>query len=156
MTVAAIYTCAGHQLTDDERSFFKDADPFGFILFADNIDTPDQVRTLTASLRETVGRDDVPILIDQEGGRVARLTSPQWRSAPPAKAFGDLALCDMEAARRATEINARLIAAELYDLGIDVDCAPVLDLSIPGAHDVIGDRSFGSDPDLVIAIRSGA
>ena len=90
MTVAAIYTCAGHQLTDDERSFFKDADPFGFILFADNIDTPDQIRALTASLRETVGRDDAPILIDQEGGRVARLTPPQWRSAPPAKAFGDL------------------------------------------------------------------
>ena len=152
MTVAAIYTCAGHQLTDDERAFFKDADPFGFILFGDNIDTPDQIRALTASLRETVGRDDAPILIDQEGGRVARLTPPQWRSAPPAKAFGDLALRDMEAARRAAEINARLIASELYDLGIDVDCAPVLDLSIPGAHDVIGDRSFGGNPDLVIAV----
>ncbi len=152
MTVAAIFTCAGQQLTDDERAFFKDANPFGFILFADNIDTPDQIRALTASLRETVGRDDAPILIDQEGGRVARLTSPQWRSAPPAKVFGDLALVDMKAARRAAEINARLIAAELYDLGIDVDCAPVLDLSIPDAHDVIGDRSFGSDPDLVIAI----
>jgi len=152
MTVAAIYTCAGHQLTDDERAFFKDADPFGFILFGDNIDTPDQIRALTASLRETVGRDDAPILIDQEGGRVARLTPPQWRSAPPAKSFGDLALRDMEAARRAAEINARLIASELYDLGIDVDCAPVLDLSIPGAHDVIGDRSFGGNPDLVIAV----
>ena len=152
MTVAAIFTCAGHHLTDDERAFFKDANPFGFILFADNINTPDQIRALTASLRETVGRDDVPILIDQEGGRVARLAPPQWRSAPPAKVFGDLALGDMEAARRAAEINARLIAAELYDLGIDVDCAPVLDLSIPGAHDVIGDRSFGSDPDLVIVI----
>ena len=152
MTVATIFTCAGHQLTDDERAFFKDADPFGFILFAENIDTQDQIRALTATLRETVGRDDAPILIDQEGGRVARLTPPQWRSAPPAKAFGDLALRDMEAARRAAEINARLIAAELFDLGIDVDCAPVLDLSIPGAHDVIGDRSFGSNPDLVIAV----
>tara|TARA_B100000676_G_C18043523_1_gene826500 strand:- start:362 stop:1372 length:1011 start_codon:yes stop_codon:yes gene_type:complete len=152
MTVAAIFTCAGHHLTDDERAFFKDANPFGFILFADNINTPDQIRALTESLRETVGRDDAPILIDQEGGRVARLTPPQWRSAPPAKVFGDLALGDMEAARRAAEINARLIASELYDLGINVDCAPVLDLSIPGAHDVIGDRSFGSDPDLVIVI----
>ncbi len=152
MTAAAIYTCAGLTLTNDERAFFKDADPFGFILFADNIDTPDQIRALTASMRETVGSDDAPILIDQEGGRVARLTPPHWRSAPPAKVFGDLALRDMDAAQRAAEINARLIAAELYDLGIDVDCAPVLDLSIPAAHDVIGDRSFGGDPDLVITI----
>lgn len=152
MTVAAIFTCAGLELTPDERAFFKEADPFGFILFADNIDTPEQVRALATSLRESVGRDDAPILIDQEGGRVARLTPPQWRAAPPAKVFGDLAIRDLAAAQRAAKINASLIAAELSDLGIDVDCAPVLDLSIPGAHDVIGDRSFGGDPDLVISI----
>ena len=104
-------------------------------------------------MRETVGRDDAPILIDQEGGRVARLTPPQWRSAPLAKAFGDLALRDMDAAQRAAEINARLIAAELYDLGADVDCAG-FSIYRSGAHDVIGDRSFGSDPDLVIANRN--
>ncbi|MBT5495059.1 MAG: glycoside hydrolase family 3 protein, partial [Alphaproteobacteria bacterium] len=152
MTVATIFTCAGLELTEAEISFFKETDPFGFILFADNIDTPAQIRALTSSLRDCVGRDDAPILIDQEGGRVARLTPPQWREAPPAKVFGDLALKDMDAAKRAAWVNARLFAAELTDLGIDVDCAPVLDLSIPGAHDVIGDRSFGGNPELVVSV----
>jgi len=152
MTVATIFTCAGLELTDAEILFFKETDPFGFILFADNIDTPAQIRALTSSLRDCVGRDDAPILIDQEGGRVARLTPPQWREAPPAKVFGDLALKDMDVAKRAAWVNARLFAAELTDLGIDVDCAPVLDLSIPGAHDVIGDRSFGGSPELVVSV----
>ena len=122
MTVATIFTCAGLELTEAEISFFKETDPFGFILFADNIDTPAQIRALTSSLRDCVGRDDAPILIDQEGGRVARLTPPQWREAPPAKVFGDLALKDMDVAKRAAWVNARLFAAELTDLGIDVDC----------------------------------
>ncbi len=98
MTVATIFTCAGLALTEAETSFFKECDPFGFILFADNIDTPDQIRALTSSLRDCVGRDNAPILIDQEGGRVARLTPPQWREAPPPQVFWGLALKDMGAA----------------------------------------------------------
>ena len=152
MTVAAIFTCAGKVLTPDEQAFFKEVKPFGFILFSDNIGSPDQIRALTASLRETVGCENVPILVDQEGGRVARLRPPYWRESPPAKVFGDLGLRDLEAAQRAAQINGRLIAMELFDLGINVDCAPVLDLSIPGAHDVIGDRSFGGEPQLVVSI----
>lgn len=152
MSVATIFTCAGPELTADETAFFREVDPFGFILFADNIVSADQIRALTSSLRECVSRADAPILIDQEGGRVARLKPPIWREAPPAKVFGDLALTNMDAAKRAAWINARLIAAELFELGIDVDCAPVLDLSIPGAHDVIGDRSFGAEPELVATV----
>jgi len=149
MPTATIFTCAGPELTADEIAFFKEVEPFGFILFADNIETSDQVRKLTDSMRACIGREDAPILIDQEGGRVARLQPPEWRATLPAKRYGDLALVDKTAALRATWINGRLLAAELYDLGINVDCAPVLDLSIPGAHDVIGDRSFGADPGMV-------
>lgn len=152
MTVATIFTCSGTELTDEEISFFKEFEPFGFILFADNIESVDQVKALTDSMRDCIGRSDVPILIDQEGGRVARLKPPHWREAPPAKVFGDLALTNLDAAKRAAWINARLMAEELFTLGINVDCAPVLDLSIPGAHDVIGDRSFGASPELVISV----
>jgi beta-N-acetylhexosaminidase len=107
------------------------------------------VRDLVAALRGTVGRSEAPVLIDQEGGRVARLKPPHWRAAPPASYFGRLASHDRERAHEALRINTRLLAAELIDLGIDVDCVPLLDLQFPGAHDVIGDRSFGGDPELV-------
>ena len=131
MPTATIFTCAGLELSPDEEAFFKDVDPFGFILFADNIESPDQIRRLTDSMRKCVDREDAPILLDQEGGRVARLQPPQWRETLPAKSYGDLALKEKAAALRATWINGRLLAADLYDLGINVDCAPVLDLSIP-------------------------
>ena len=150
--LAAIFTCAGTTLTDEERAFFRETDPVGFILFDDNLESADQIRGLTGEMRAAVGRDDAPVLIDQEGGRVARLGPPTWREAPPARRFGELAERDLEAGIAATRINARLIAAELYDLGINVDCAPVLDLSIPGAHDVIGDRAFAGDPELVATL----
>lgn len=130
-------------LTDDERRFFAGTDPLGFILFARNIETPDQVRTLVRDLRETVGRDDAPVLIDQEGGRVQRLKPPHWRKAPPGEPFARLAGRDLAAAREALRLNFRLIGRELADLGIDVDCAPVLDVPVAGAHDVIGDRAYG-------------
>ena len=152
MTTASIFTCAGLELTRDEIAFFEEVNPFGFILFADNISSADQVRALTDAFRKCVGRDDAPVLIDQEGGRVARLKPPLWRETLPARTFGDCALRDLESAKRAVWINARLIAKELKDIGVDVDCAPVLDLSIPGAHDVIGDRSFGGTPELVIEL----
>jgi beta-N-acetylhexosaminidase len=103
-------------------------------------------------LRETVGRADAPVLIDQEGGRVQRLKPPHWRAAPPPAHFGALYERRPEDGLRAARLNARLIAAELVDLGIDVDCTPLLDVRVPGAHDVIGDRAFATDPDTVAAL----
>ena len=149
---AVIYGLAGLRVTADEQTFFAAAQPLGFILFARNIETPAQVRALTQSLRATVGRADAPILIDQEGGRVQRLKPPQWRAAPPAARFGTLYRHGAAGALEAVRLNAQLIGAELIDLGITVDCAPVLDLSFPGAHDVIGDRAFDRDPAVVAAL----
>ncbi|MEX0815546.1 MAG: beta-N-acetylhexosaminidase [Dongiaceae bacterium] len=147
--IAVIFGCAGPTLDDAERRFFRAADPLGFILFKRNCAAPEQVRRLVGELRDAVGRADAPVLIDQEGGRVTRLGPPHWRTAPPAARFGLLAARDRDAAIEATRVNARLLAADLADLGITVDCAPVLDLRLPGAHDAIGDRAFHSDPEVV-------
>ncbi|HUC63145.1 MAG TPA: beta-N-acetylhexosaminidase [Alphaproteobacteria bacterium] len=146
---AAILGCAGLTLGGDERALFRDADPLGFILFARNCAEPAQVKDLVASLRAAVGRADAPILIDQEGGRVARLKPPHWRAAPAAARLGAIAARDPERAARASFLNARLIARELADLGIDVDCAPVLDLGLRETHQVIGDRAFAAEPEIV-------
>ena len=148
---AVIFGCAGLSLSDGEREFFRRTNPAGFILFQRNCGDPDQIRALTADLRACVERA-APILIDQEGGRVQRLKPPTWRAAPAAAVFAALAARDLAAARRAVWINARLIAADLWALGIDVDCAPVLDVPIPGAHDVIGDRAFGTDIAVIAAL----
>lgn len=153
---AAIYGCSGTVLTPSEKAFFAETQPLGFILFARNIDTPDQVRRLTAALRDSVGRAEAPILIDQEGGRVQRLRAPHWREAPPARRFGDLYARDPQKGLRAIHLNHRLIARELTDLGIDVDCVPCLDVPVPGAHDVIGDRAFSLDPAIVTACGRAA
>jgi beta-N-acetylhexosaminidase len=150
--LAAIFGCAGPRLGDEERDFFRQSDPYGFILFARNIETPEQVRALVRDLRDAVGRDDAPVLIDQEGGRVQRLKPPHWRAAPPGRRFGEALLRDAKTAEQGAEANARLIAAELTDLGIDVDCLPLLDVPVPGAHDIIGDRAFGEAPEVVIAL----
>ncbi len=143
-----MFGCAGQELSEDERRFFGKADPLGFILFARNIADPRQVSGLVEALRQSVGRR-APVLIDQEGGRVQRLRPPFWRAAPPAARFGMLARLDGAAAERAAWLNARLIALELTALGIDVDCAPVLDNPVPGAHDVIGDRAFSLEPGVI-------
>ncbi|MEE8445577.1 MAG: beta-N-acetylhexosaminidase, partial [Alphaproteobacteria bacterium] len=153
---AIIYGCAGPQLSDEQRRFFAEVNPLGFILFDYNVETPDQVRALTAALRETVGRADAPIMIDQEGGRVARLGPPHWREAPPAARFGELDARDPERGVEATRINARLLAAELYELGINVDCAPVLDVPVEGAHDIIGDRAYSYEPARVARLGRAA
>ena len=150
MRTRAIYGCAGPSLSAAERDFFREMRPWGFILFARNIEDPDQVRRLTAALRETLDDGPVPILIDQEGGRVARLRPPHWQERLPAARFGALYGENPEAAREATYLNARLIAHDLSGLGINVDCLPVLDVPIPGAHDIIGDRAFATDPPTVI------
>ena len=149
---AAILGCAGPELSANEARFFREVDPLGFILFARNCETPAQIRTLTSSLRATVGREDAPILIDQEGGRVQRLKPPTWRAAPAAARFGALAHIDPEAAVEAAWLNARLIAAELRDVGVDVDCLPCLDVPAPDGHDIIGDRAFDGDPNLVATL----
>jgi len=150
--LAAIFGCAGPRLGDEERAFFRQSDPYGFILFARNVETPEQVRALVRDLRDAVGRDDAPVLIDQEGGRVQRLKPPHWRAAPPGRRFGEALLRDAKTAEQGAEANARLIAADLTDLGIDVDCLPLLDVPVPGAHDIIGDRAFGEMPEVVIAL----
>ncbi|MDJ0983278.1 MAG: beta-N-acetylhexosaminidase [Kiloniellales bacterium] len=149
---AVIYGCEGPTLTDWERDFFTEADPLGFILFARNCVDPDQLRALVAALRAAVGRDEAPVLIDQEGGRVTRLKPPAWRAAPAAGVFDELAQSDLESACEAAEVNARLLALELRAIGIDVDCLPLLDLRLPEGHGIIGDRALGSDPEQVIAL----
>ena len=150
--LAAVFGCSGTQLTGDERAFFRDADPLGFILFARNCETPDQVRALVDGMRDCVGRDDAPVLIDQEGGRVARLKPPYWYGAPPAATFGRLTLSNPKRGLESARLNARLIAADLHALGITVNCAPVLDLPHRGAHDIIGDRAAGPSADLAIMV----
>ena len=154
-TTTAIYGLKGPSLDADEKAFFRDADPWGFILFARNVEGVRQLSRLTLELRNCVGRD-APVLIDQEGGRVARLRPPTWRKAPPAGQFADLWLRDEEAAIEATRINHRLLAHELRTVGIDVDCAPVADLRIEGADAIIGDRAFGAAPEPVIQLGRAA
>ena len=149
---AAIFGCKGEQLSDEERALFRDVQPFGFILFARNCRTPDQVRALCDSLRGTVPDPRTPIFIDQEGGRVQRLGPPYWRKRPPARRFGELFERNNEDGREATYLCARLIAHELRKVGITANCVPVLDVPVSGAHDIIGDRAYSMDPATVIAL----
>ena len=156
MTVSAFISgCAGATLSRDEIAFFRDAEPWGFILFKRNCDTPEQIRRLTASLRESVGRD-APILIDQEGGRVQRLGPPHWPAYPTGRTYGAVFARDAAAGRRAVRLGARLMAEDLRALGIDVDCLPVLDVPVEGAHDVIGHRAYGITPGVVSALGRAA
>jgi len=146
---AVIFGCSGEELSSSERRFFPTADPLGFILFRRNCRSPDQLRDLVASLRDCVGRGDAPVLIDQEGGRVARLQPPAWRCYPSA---ADFALLADPLAETAARLGARLIADDLSRLGITVDCMPVLDLPMPTSDAVIGDRGYGAEPDRVIRL----
>jgi len=146
---AVILGCTGEELNPEERRFFGAADPLGFILFRRNCRDPAQVRNLVASLRQAIGRDDAPILIDQEGGRVARLGPPHWRRYPSAGRLGSLP--DPQAAA-AARLGARLIADDLRGLGITVNCLPVLDLPVTGADRVIGDRAYGNEPSRVASL----
>lgn len=153
---AVILGLSATALTEAERGFFRDANPAGFILFQRNCESPAQVRTLVAALRDSVGRADAPILIDQEGGRVARLKPPHW-SDYPAPAI--IAALGGVKAREAAWLSARLIADDLAMLGITVDCAPVLDIPVPGADPIIGDRAWGAEPrgvaELGLAVCDG-
>ena len=149
---AAIYGLAGLELTSDERDFFRDTDPAGIILFKRNCETRDQVLGLTNSLRELTGRADLPILIDQEGGRVARMKPPEWAAFPAAERFSDLYRIAPSSAMEATRSNARAIALMLREAGINVDALPLLDVRQEGASDIIGDRALGSEPMQVSAL----
>ena len=144
--MAAVFGCAGPELSQDEAAFFRDCDPLGFILFARNCRSRGQIRRLTGALRQAVGRADAPILMDHEGGRVQRLSNPPWRKVPAPAVLGILPCEDAVAAAR---LNGRLMAMELLDLGVDVNCVPCLDVNDPAGHQVIGDRAYSSDPSVV-------
>jgi beta-N-acetylhexosaminidase len=148
---AFIAGCAGPVLGPDERAFFKEARPWGLILFRRNVETPDQVRALTGSFRDLLGAE-AAVLVDQEGGRVQRLGPPHWRAFPPAAAFGRMGA----SAARLAELSARLMAHDLRAAGIDVDCLPVLDSPAPGAHQVIGDRAYADNPGDVARLGRAA
>ncbi len=153
--LAAVMGFQGLELSQTELDFFRDADPWGYILFKRNVKDREQLLGLTDSLREAVGRDPV-IFIDQEGGPVARLRPPEWRAYPAAAVFGRLYDMDPEAGIEACRLNHRLIAHDLREIGINADCAPALDLPQPGAHPIIGERGFSQDPDVITQLGGAA
>jgi beta-N-acetylhexosaminidase len=155
-TTAAILGCSGPILTAEERTFFRRVRPWGFILFGRNVENREQVRILVDELRDTVGREDAPVLIDQEGGRVQRLGPPNWGRFPPGRAFGDLAGNDPLVRREITRLGARLMAHDLAALGINVDCVPVLDVPDASGHEIIGDRAYGKTADEVALLGRAA
>lgn len=149
---AAIYGLHGPVLTPDERAFFADCNPAAYILFQRNCIDPDQLRALTDDLRGLSGRADLPILIDQEGGRVARMRPPGWQAFPPGWRFAELYAKAPASAIEAVRANARALALMLRASGINVDCLPLLDVRRPEADEIIGDRAFGSEPMQVAAL----
>jgi beta-N-acetylhexosaminidase len=151
MTAAFITGLSGPELTADERAFLREAAPAGLILFARNCETPEQVARLVGAAREAIGSDCL-VLIDQEGGRVRRLRPPHWRDLPSAAAIAAGFASDPDAACHDALLVARLTALDLRAVGIDTNCAPVLDLVVPGAHAIIGDRAYGSSVDTVAAL----
>lgn len=156
MSAACILGCAGPELTAEEHAFFRRVRPWGFILFARNIASAEQTRGLIAALRAAADDPAAPVFVDQEGGRVQRLKPPLARHRRPAALFGQLYARDPRQAEEAVRLNHRLLAHELAGYGFDADCAPCVDLRVPGAHDIIGDRSFGTDPNAVAALGRAA
>lgn len=150
--IPAIFGLSGPHLTPDERAFFREADPAGYILFGRNCVDPEQLRALTDDLRTIHGRERLLVSIDQEGGRVARLRPPHWAAYPAGAAFERLYDIAPASAIEAARANAHAMGLELSAMGITVDYHPPLDLRVPGAHDVIGDRAFGTDPMAVAAL----
>ncbi len=152
MTQAAIYGLAGLDLGVDEAAFFRDARPTGYILFRRNIESREQLRRLTDALRDLEGHGEVPILIDQEGGRVARMRPPEWQTFPSGEAFDRLYQLAPSSAIEAARVNARALGLMLHEVGVTVDCLPMLDVRQPGANDIVGDRALGSEPMQVAAL----
>jgi beta-N-acetylhexosaminidase len=149
---AAIYAPAGLELSEAERRFFRESDPAGFILFKRNCGDAQQLLRLTDTLRDLSGRADLPILIDQEGGRVARMKPPEWPAFPAAEKFARLYQAAPSSAIEAARSNARALALMLRACGINVNCLPLLDVRQEGASDIIGDRALGSEPMQVAAL----
>lgn len=147
-----IFGLSGPALTDDERALFHAAEPASYILFKRNVESGEQLRALTDSLRSLHGRDDLLIMIDQEGGRVARMQPPVWPAFPPGAAFDRLYDIAPASAIEAARCNAQAIAATLREVGINVDALPLLDVRQPGANDIIGDRALGAEPLRVAAL----
>lgn len=152
MVQAAIYSLSGSELTPDERAFFRDADPAGYILFARNCVDEEQLLRLTDNLRSLSGREDVPIMMDQEGGRVARMKPPAWPAFPPGEAFARLYQAAPSSAIEAARSNARALGLTMRACGLNVNCLPVLDVRQEGASDIIGDRALGDNPMQVAAL----
>lgn len=150
--IPAIFGLSGPRLTADERAFFADADPAGYILFGRNVESREQLRALTDALRALHGREHLLVTIDQEGGRVARMKPPVWPAYPTGEAFDRLYELAPASAIEAARCNAEALGLDLAEAGITVDCWPVLDLRQPGAHDVIGDRALGAEPLRVAAL----
>jgi beta-N-acetylhexosaminidase len=153
---ALIVGCAGPKLSAAEQEFLAGAKPWGLILFKRNIESPAQVSALIQEFRGVVGYRDAPILIDQEGGRVQRLSPPQWPDFPPAGQFGAAYRRDPALGIEAAKLGARLIASELCALGITIDCMPVADLWLPEGHGVIGDRAYGVEVETVATLARAA
>ncbi len=147
--LALITGIKGIKLGAAERRFIEKYNPYGFILFKRNCETPQQIKELTAELRAACNRKTAPVLIDQEGGRVARLRGEPYAPLPPMRVFGDLYKKNKARAKKALTLNVQIIAAELLALGINVDCIPVLDIPVRGADNIIGDRAFSRDPAIV-------
>ncbi|MDP3400482.1 MAG: beta-N-acetylhexosaminidase [Brevundimonas sp.] len=154
MTRAIILGCSGPRLTPAEAEFFAEAQPFGFILFRRNVEDPAQLAELVAALRACV-EHEAPVLIDQEGGRVQRMVPPHWTRYPPGAAYLKSSN-ELAGARETARLGARLMAHDLHAVGIDVDCLPVLDVPMPGAHDIIGDRAYAADPEQVAVLGRAA
>jgi beta-N-acetylhexosaminidase len=152
---AFITGLAGTELFEEERAFLRDAKPWGFILFKRNVMSAEQLRRLISDVRATLGRS-APALIDQEGGRVQRLGPPHWAAYPPGAAYGALYDKDRDTGLAAARLGARLIAADLAAVGIDVDCLPIADVPTAGADPVVGDRAYGTEPAKVAALAGAA
>ena len=152
MPSAAIYDCEGARLSADERAFFRDADPWGFIVFARHCESADALRAHCDELRDCVGRADAPILIDQEGGRVARLKPPVFPAHKPMAVFGALWKLDPKKAREAARLNAFLLGRMVSSLGVNVDCVPMLDVPQPDASDIVGDRAIATHADQIAVL----
>lgn len=153
---AFIAGCSGPVLLPEEARFFRDSQPWGLILFRRNVETPGQVLALTSAFREAVGRFDAPVLVDQEGGRVQRLGPPHWPRYPAARRFHAGRANDPFAVRELVRLGARLIASDLVAVGITVDCLPVLDVPVPGSHDIIGDRAYADEPSTIAVLGRAA
>jgi len=152
MTRAFITGTSGTELSAEEREFIRSTRPWGFILFKRNCDTPAQTAALTHELRDALGDADAPVLIDQEGGRVQRLQPPHWPAYPAGGSFGRLYGIEPALGLRAARLSARLIADDLSQIGVSVDCLPLADVPIAGADNVIGDRAYGTQPNQVAVI----